>query len=208
MDDEFEILLVGQSLITQGLYKDVMGENPSQFNFSRELPVSTVSWFDMLHFCNKLSEMQGFQPYYYDIENSTRGETAKWDNSADGYRLLTSSEWRYIADANRFQPFRSDAVFSGGLDPNEVAWYSRNSFDRTHIVGTKKENSFGTYDQSGNLREWVWSTPPWEAERRSLHGGCFRDSEYGINLRTLPEAEGPSVRSYANGGRLARSPNP
>jgi len=193
-------LLVGQSLITQGLYGYVTGENPSSFKGSSELPVEDVSWLDLLHFCNKLSEIQGFRPCYYDI-GSGRGRSAEWDRSANGYRLLTEKEWEYIARANRaFE-------YSGSDDLNEVAWCWENSGRKTHPVGTKKENSFGTYDQSGNLYEWCWDLYDPEYANRVLRGGHWGSS--ASYIRAANRLNGtPSNQVSGYGGRLARSPDP
>ena len=193
-------LLVGQSLITQGLYEYVMGGNPSRFKGTSELPVEKVSWFDLLHFCNRLSEMQGFRPCYYDIGSGAEG-SAEWDRSANGYRLLTEKEWEYIARANRaFE-------YSGSDDPKEVAWYRENSGRQTHPVGTKKENSFGTYDQSGNLFEWCWDLYRPESAYRVLRGGFWGDGASGMRA-AFRSYSYPSTQYYGSGGRLARSPDP
>jgi formylglycine-generating enzyme required for sulfatase activity len=193
-------LLVGQSLITQGLYEYVMGRNPSDFKGSSELPVEKVSWFDLLHFCNKLSEIQGFRPCYYDIGSGWEG-SAEWDRSANGYRLLTEREWEYIARANR------TFEYSGSDDPSEVAWYEENSGRKTHPVGTKKENSFGTYDQSGNLFEWCWDCTNPKYADRVLRGGGWYD--LASHVRAAGRRNNyPSIQYNHFGGRLARSPDP
>ena len=193
-------LLVGQSLITQGLYEYVMGSNPSDFRGSSEIPVENVSWLDLLHFCNKLSEMQGFRPCYYDIGSGWKG-SAEWDRSANGYRLLTEKEWEYIARANR------TFEYSGSDDPNEVAWYGGNSDRKTHPVGMKKENSFGTYDQSGNLWEWCWDLYRSESANRVLRGGGWGGSASGMRAANRNDGN-PSGQCSNYGGRLARSPDP
>jgi hypothetical protein len=193
-------LLVGQSLITQGLYEYVMGSNPSRFEGSSELPVEKVSWFNLLYFCNKLSEMQGFRPCYDEIGSGWE-ESAEWDHSANGYRLLTEKEWECVARANRaFE-------YSGSDDPSEVAWYEENSGRKTHPVGTKKENSFGTYDQSGNLLEWCWDLHGSKITNRVLRGGGWSYGAPGIRAAYRGSTY-PSKQDYYYGGRLARSPDP
>jgi formylglycine-generating enzyme required for sulfatase activity len=193
-------LLVGQSLITQALYESVMGMNPSRFKDTGDLPVEQVSWFDLLHFCNRLSELQGFRPCYFNI-GSGRDGSAEWDRSANGYRLLTDKEWEYIARANRA------FTYSGSDDPDAVGWYEENSNERTHAVGTKQENSFGTYDQSGNLFEWCWDLYRSRNALRVLRGGGWG---YGAsNIRAADRnGSSPSYQYYDVGGRLARSPDP
>ena len=193
-------LLVGQSLITQALYKSVIYTNPSRFRRTEDLPVEEVSWFDLLHFCNRLSELQGFRPCYYDIGSGDDG-SAEWDRFANGYRLLTEKEWEYVARANR------SFEYSGSDDPNAVGWYSENSNRRTHVVGTKQENSYGTYDQSGNLFEWCWDLYSSQDALRVLRGGCwFYSTSY---LRAVDRnCADPSYQDGYFGGRLARSPDP
>ena len=193
-------LLVGQSLITQKLYEDVMGINPSRFKGCTQLPVEQVSWFDLLHFCNRLSKLQGFRPCYYNIGSGREG-SAKWDRTANGYRLLTEREWEYIARANRaFE-------YSGSDDPNEIAWYTNNSDRRTHPVGLKKGNSFGTYDQSGNLSEWCWDKWIENSALRVRRGGSW-DFSASYMRAANRYSGGPSGQYNVNGGRLARSPDP
>ena len=196
----FEALLVGQSLITQGLYEYVMGSNPSHFKGSSDLPVEKVSWFDLLHFCNKLSEMQGFRPCYYDIGSGFT--SAEWDRSANGYRLLTEREWSHVAGANRI--FRH----SGSNDLREVAWYLRTGGRKTHPVGTKKENSFGTYDQSGNLWEWCWDLYHRGGAKRMLRGDSWgRKSASTADTVIFRKDDHPWAETPRYGGRLARSPD-
>ena len=193
-------LLVGQSLITQKLYEDVMGRNPSYFKGCTQLPVENVSWFDLLRFCNRLSELQGFSPCYYNIGSGWEG-SAEWDRTANGYRLLTEREWEYIARANR------TFEYSGSEDPNEIAWYKENSNRKTHPVGLKKENSFGAYDQSGNLFEWCWDKWIEDDARRVLRGGGWVSSAYARRAAHRGDSR-PSTQHFNIGGRIARSPDP
>ena len=54
---------IGRFLVTQDLYEEVMGTNPSHFKGARH-PVERVSWYDAFYFCNKLSEKFGYTPVY------------------------------------------------------------------------------------------------------------------------------------------------
>ena len=193
-------LLVGQSLITQKLYEAVMGTYPSYFTGSPQLPVESVNWFNLLHFCNELSKLQGFSPCYYNIGSGWDGG-AEWDRTADGYRLLTEREWEYIARANKaFE-------YSGSDDPSEVAWYGENSNRKPHPVGLKKGNSFGAYDQSGNLWEWIWDKWAEDNPYRVQRGGGWGSSASGIRA-AYRNSLSPSYQNGNYGGRLARSPDP
>jgi formylglycine-generating enzyme required for sulfatase activity len=208
--------LVSQGEITQALYEPVMRSNPSRFKGresfelqkEKDNPVDNVSWFDMIRFCNRLSQMQGFRPCYtIEYKRNRYGEytddieNVEWDRSANGYRLLTEKEWEYTARVNR------TFGYSGSDAPSEVAWYGENSGHKTHPVGTKKENSFGTYDQSGNLFEWCWDLYRPDRPHRVLRGGGWGSGASYVRAANRSNGNPSSQLNYY-GGRLARSPDP
>jgi len=194
--------------VTQALWENVMGANPSWFKGSNR-PVEKVSWFDVVDFCNKLSELEGLEPAYtIDGENVT----CNWN--ANGYRLPTEAEWEYAARAN--QSF----VYAGSDNLDEVAWYRDNSDTgngrRTHPVGQKKPNGFGLYDMSGNVFEWVWDwdgdyssqsgtdlVGPDSGQLRALRGGGW--GHYSVHARVSSRARNaPGRDGNGLGFRLCR----
>jgi hypothetical protein len=56
--------LMGPWPVTQSQYQRVMDETPSCFKDQPENPVETVSWYDAVRFCNRLSEMEKLKPFY------------------------------------------------------------------------------------------------------------------------------------------------
>lgn len=120
---------MGKYEVTQKQWRDVMGNNPSQFK-GDDLPVEQVSWEDVQDFIKKLNDMEG----------------------TNKYRLPTEAEWEYAARAG------TTTRYSFGNDESELgnyAWYSTNSGSITHKVGQKNPNRWGLYDTIGNVYEWV-----------------------------------------------------
>ncbi|MBP5176760.1 MAG: SUMF1/EgtB/PvdO family nonheme iron enzyme [Treponema sp.] len=92
--------------VTQAEFSSVMGRNPSTY-IGADKPVDSVSWYDAIEYCNKLSQMEGFTPCYTINKNTIPNQLddLNWDVtcdfSADGYRLPTQTEWLYAARRGR-----------------------------------------------------------------------------------------------------------
>ena len=142
--------------ITQELYQQVVGHNPSKIKGLLN-PVESVSWYDAVVFCNKLSKLHKLKSCYSigsitdltTIErNSQLWIRLSCDMKANGYRLPTEAEWEFAASGG------GRYLYAGSDNIEEVAWYGENSGIKTHPVGQKMPNRFGLYDMSGNVEEW------------------------------------------------------
>ena len=156
---------------TQKMWMEVMESNPSNFKGDNK-PVDSVSWWQALEYCNKLSEKYGLEPVY-DLSKSAQGilmikelggetvypDVANFKNT-EGFRLPTEVEWEWFARGGQIaiEQGTFDYTYSGSNNINEVAWDTDNSECDTHDVGLKKPNQLGLYDCSGNVLECCYDT--------------------------------------------------
>ena len=172
-DEEKEVynLEVCKYLVTQDMWIEIMGNNPSYFKGGKR-PVESVSWWDALEYCNKLSEKYKLKPVY-DLSRKEKNilkinqldEDSKYPSTADfrkteGFRLPTELEWEWFSKGGEvaIQDGTFNFKYSGSKNIDEVAWYRDNSGNQTHNVGMKKTNQLGLYDCSGNVWEWCYDT--------------------------------------------------
>ena len=153
---------IAETQVTQELWYEVMGDNPSDFKGNAQRPVDRVSWNDCQEFINKLNQHTGQK-----------------------FCLPTEAQWEYAARGGKKS---KGYKYAGGNDLSRVACYYVNSDDETHPVRQKLPNELGLYDMTGNVWEWCrdWFdgnfyefSPQYNPEGpalgtdRVLRGGCY-----------------------------------
>ncbi len=152
--------------ITQKLYKTLMHGNPSTPSTETEAalatPISRVSWYDAVLFCNARSKSQGYDTVYTytSICDKTIAcpfflENLSIHYTRFGYRLPTEAEWEFACRGGT----TGDAYWSDASSlPDDYAWYFENSSSIANAGGQKKSNAYGLFDMCGNVAEWVADT--------------------------------------------------
>ena len=138
------------------------------------------------------------------------------------YRLLSESEWEYVARAG------ATTSYWWGNDPGEGranCYQCRDRWDNTAPVGSFAPNAFGLYDVHGNVWEWVedcwkdnyhgvpsdgtdWQPPSYEiCAAHVIRGGSWNDwaSVLRAGLRNFDNLTWGSFKQDEIGFRVARS---
>lgn len=205
--DLTDSFLVGSTPITQRVWKYVMGFNPSYFKSRRikvktmdfsdpteplfnkgsrkikvkknlDRPVESITWFDALMFCNKLSELQGLDPYYR-LTNIEYGDKNPLTSSSSNPSVCTGSSVKKT-DKSKNRHIKSasvDITYSSGYRlPTNSEWefikettkfpkIKHTGFNTalfkdedfcTKTVGKGKASSLGLYDFGQNVFEMVY----------------------------------------------------
>ena len=122
-----EDFYIGQTEVTQKLWKSVMGSNPSKKS-GQKRPVENVSYDDIQEFLHILDSLTGMH-----------------------FRLPTEEEWEYAARGGKHS---KGYVYSGSNKVEKVAWFNGNA-SKLKKVKKRSPNELGIYDMSGNVWEWT-----------------------------------------------------
>jgi formylglycine-generating enzyme required for sulfatase activity len=209
--------LIGRYPVTQAQWRRVAGlpiqeidleSDPSHFK-GADRPVETVSWYEAVEFCARLSKATGRR-----------------------YGLPTEAEWEYACRAGSTTPF----YFGETITPELANYDGRSTYDKgpkgkyvekTTPVGQYPPNAWGLYDMHGQV--WQWCMDKWHdiyrdkpqelkqdghiswllndkgIERRTLRGGSWSSSPR-ICRSAIRDDYHPDVRDFNGGFRVVCLP--
>jgi len=155
----------------KGNWRYPRGDSGPTIDQLQDHPVTQVTWYDAVRYCNWLSRVEGFEEQY---------DTLNWKcKYTYGYRLPTEYEWEFAAHGGKLSTYPWGEDFPGikkteamanhagystigeyiqdaeeGNFASIIEHMSEDGFRYSSPVKTFPPNDYGLYDMSGNVWEW------------------------------------------------------
>jgi formylglycine-generating enzyme required for sulfatase activity len=189
--------------------------------FSPDEPVTNISWYDAVAWCNALSDLFGAEPVYFaDAAKSSvfrqvspfrldtytgpgypnpvwkkglkKGESHDTALNTLVFLCPARSGFRLLL-ADEFK------AAQGGFDAGADEWVAPAAGGRTHPVGTKPAGATGLHDLWGNVLEWGWD--PAVSHVNSMVDYRVNGSAYFFEMPEAPKATKAYYKEYTGAAR-------
>jgi outer membrane protein assembly factor BamB/formylglycine-generating enzyme required for sulfatase activity len=189
-------------------------------------PVTDITLYDTLAWCNALSEMQGKTPVYYKNAALTtiyrnafkyrplmllffeaelvEDELGSATNAYDSFYVNNTADGYRLPRKTEFENARKAGTsnrYSWGNDASNVfgrAWMFDTSSGTTHRVGMLMTNGWGLCDMEGNVSEFA--DDPLSVGQANRMGRSFIDPTLLLAAGTPPRVENPAGWGYPDMG--------
>lgn len=191
----------------------------------RREPVTMISWYDAIVWCNALSESEHLTPCYTykgsvlrDSTDTAACDLCECNWTCDGYRLPSEAEWEFAARWSPSGMQRGDAPSGSDSAGRAAAWTSENT-NKVQTVGTALTmflddavqpdagsgvpNGAGLFDMSGNVLEYCWD---WYADYGNVTGRATGPL-YGEERISRGGSVSPYTAFHSCGDRYTYDPN-
>lgn len=223
---------IGETEVTQALWRAVMGNNPS-ITKGDNVPVHGVNWYDCQEFIQKLNALTGKQfrlPTEAEWEYAARGGAKKIgyivveENNSNV--LVTALAGVDMPELVGGQPYHLDDMAwyicnSGKVKMSEqeamidlLDWENNNDY-KAHPVMRKSPNELGLYDMRGNVKEWCkdWHGDysrtavrnpqgPQYGNEKVIRGGSWNSTWYGCTVYSRGHKQPDDWSVYDAGLRI------
>ena len=126
---------LGKYPVTQAQWQQVIGNNPSEFNGEKHLPIENISWYETQAFCLKLKEI-----------------------TQAPFGIPTEAQWEYACRGGTTTPFHFGSQLNGkqaNCDGNVPYGDKEGPYlGKTSPVEKYTANAWGLHDMHGNVWEW------------------------------------------------------
>ena len=182
---------LGKHEVTCAEFKSVMGttfDERCKGKNSDLLPVTKVTYFDVVLFANERSKREGYDTAYsysslnFDASgNCISMEGLVFHPEVDAYRMPTEAEWMMAAD-REWNPSGEWNAINSGFEPKNVCSYARLRGDFCDMGGNVKEwvSDWLGYYKDTTITNYVGAPDGGVQGERVIKGGCYRNEPSAI----------------------------
>ena len=195
---------LGETVVTQALWREIMDENPSRFLFGDDYPVERVSWYDCDRFVRRLNGL-GRAPsgWRFALPTESQWEYAYRTGLQDDVATTMTAKDYYAAELLRFEERARRDDFERDFDAENLPCE----------VKSREANRWGFFDMTRSVLQWCGDWFCETPKSASHFSNCRARSGFERTVRGGGDAKGAyrlgveprvrAIRGLSLGVRLA-----